>query len=259
MTERVLPAPFSLIRLDSVGSTNDEARRLALSGAAADLVVVSAIQQTQGRGRRSRPWLSPAGNLHCSTLIRIDGDLGSAAQLGFAATVALVDAFRTLVPTGSFTCKWPNDVLADGRKCCGMLLEPVGRDWLIVGVGVDVAAAPPPGDLVYPACALADLGFAGDDLDVLAAFAQAFGPLVNEWRRDGFAPIREAWLHRARGLGEPVVVRLEGETLTGLFAGLDAEGALLLDQASQGLRRILAGDVYFPDSGGRAPDSTLSR
>lgn len=258
-TGDLLPAPFRLIRLDSVGSTNDEARRLALSGAAADLLVVSAITQTQGRGRRARPWLSPPGNLHCSTLIRLDGDLGTAAQLGFAAAVALVDAFRTLVPGVSFTCKWPNDVLADGRKCCGMLLEPVGREWLIVGVGVDVVAAPPPGELVYPAAALADFGYVGGDLDVLAAFADGFGPLVNEWRRDGFAPLREAWLHRARGVGEPVVVRLEGETLTGLFAGLDAEGALLLDQPSHGLRRIMAGDVYFPDGGGRSPQPAPSR
>lgn len=251
MTPSILPTPFSLIRLDSVGSTNDEARRLALSGAAADLLVVSAIEQTQGRGRRARPWLSPPGNLHCSTLIRIDGDLGTAAQLGFAAAVALVDAFRSLVPGIAFACKWPNDVLADGRKCCGMLLEPVGREWLIVGIGVDVVAAPPPGELVYPVSCLAEFGFAGSDLDVLAAFADHFGPLVGEWRRDGFAPIREAWLHRARGLGEPIVVRLEGETLAGLFAGLDGEGALLLDQPSHGLRRVLAGDVYFPESGGR--------
>ncbi|MGE5475041.1 MAG: biotin--[acetyl-CoA-carboxylase] ligase [Bacteroidales bacterium] len=259
MTSSALPAPFSLIRLDSVGSTNDEARRLALSGAAADLLVVSAIHQSAGRGRRGRPWVSPAGNLHCSTLIRLDGNLGTAAQLGFAAAVALVDAFQTLVPAASFTCKWPNDVLAGGRKCCGMLLEPVGRDWLVVGIGVDVVAAPPPGELVYPVTALAELGFGGSDLDVLAAFAGAFGPLVGEWRRDGFAPIREAWLHRAQGVGEPVVVRLEGETLTGLFAGLDAEGALLLDQPSLGLRRVLAGDVYFPDRSGSPPSAAPSR
>lgn len=257
-----LPTPFRLIRLDSVGSTNDEARRLALSGAAADLLVVSAIQQQQGRGRRARPWISPAGNLHCSTLIRLNGDLGTAAQLGFAAAVALVDAFRTLVPDAAFTCKWPNDVLAEGSggrgKCCGMLLEPVGRDWLIVGVGVNVVAFPPPGELLYPATSLAELGYGGDDLEVLAAFAEHFGPLVGEWRRDGFAPVREAWLHRARGVGEPVVVRLEGETLTGLFAGLDAEGALLLDQPSHGLRRIMAGDVYFPDGGGRPTNPTAA-
>ncbi len=243
-----LPAPFSLTRLDSVGSTNDEARRLASSDAAADLLVVSARTQSAGRGRRGRTWVSPSGNLHCSTLIAIDGNLSTAAQLGFAAAVALVDAFRALVPGVPFTCKWPNDVLAEGRKCAGMLLEPVGANWLILGIGVDVVAAPPPGELVYPACALADLGFTGTAEDVLAAFCGAFGPLVHIWRSQGFAPIRQAWLERARGVGEPVVVRLEGETLTGVFAGLDEEGGLLLDHASEGRRRILAGDVYFPSA-----------
>lgn len=243
---RELPAPFRLIRLDEAGSTNDEARRLALAGAAADCLVISARRQSSGRGRRGRVWISPPGNLHCSLLIRIDGDLGRAAQLGFAAAAALADAFHALVPGIPFTCKWPNDVLAEGRKCAGMLLEPVGHDWLILGIGVNVAAAPPPGDLVYPACALADLGFQGDDLDVLAGFCAAFAPLLEQWRTDGFAPVREVWMARARGLGEPVVVRLDGETLSGIFAGLDGEGALLLDQASQGLRRVFAGDVYFP-------------
>ena len=248
MTRQALPTPFSLISLDSVGSTNDEARRLALSGAAADLLVVSAREQSAGRGRRGRTWVSPPGNLHCSTLIAIDGNLATAAQLGFAAAVALVDAFRALVPGAPFACKWPNDVLAEGRKCAGMLLEPIGTEWLVLGIGVDVVAAPPPGELVYPATSLADLGFAGSASDVLAAFCGAFGPLVHIWRKSGFAPIRAAWIERARGLGEPVVVRLEGETLTGLFAGLDEEGALLLDHASEGRRRILAGDVYFPSA-----------
>jgi len=248
MTRQDLPAPFSLISLDSVGSTNDEARRLALSGAAADLLVVTAREQSAGRGRRGRLWVSPPGNLHCSTLIAIDGNLASAAQLGFVAAIALVDAFRALVPGVPFACKWPNDVLAEGRKCCGMLLEPVGAEWLILGIGVDVAQAPPPGELVYPATALADLGFTGSADQVLAAFCGAFAPLVHIWRKSGFAPIRQAWLERARGVGDPVVVRLEGETITGLFAGLDGEGALLLDHASEGRRRILAGDVYFPSA-----------
>lgn len=251
MIHSLLPAPFSLLQLDSVGSTNDEARRLALSGQAADLLVVSAREQKAGRGRRGRVWVSPPGNLHCSTLIRIHGDLATAAQLGFVAAIALVDAFRTLVPNIPFTCKWPNDVLAEGRKCSGMLLEPAGADWLILGIGVDVAAAPPPGELVYSACALADLGFAGSELGVLAAFCTAFGPMLDTWRRDGFGPIRHAWTQRARGIGEAVIVRLDTETLSGIFAGLDEEGALLLDQPSIGIRRVLAGDVYFPDSGNR--------
>jgi BirA family biotin operon repressor/biotin-[acetyl-CoA-carboxylase] ligase len=245
MTGTSLPAPFSHLGLDSVGSTNDEARRLALSGAAADLLVVSARRQMAGRGRRGRLWVSPEGNLHCSAVIRIES-LASAAQLGFVAAVAVVDALSGLLPEITFTAKWPNDVLADRRKCCGMLLEPAGSDWLVLGIGIDVAAPPPPDNLVYPAIALADFGYRGSADDVLAAFCTAFGRWLALWRSKGFAPIREAWLERARGLNEPVVVRLERETLTGTFAGLDEEGALLLDQAAQGSRRILAGDVFFP-------------
>ncbi|MGE5545268.1 MAG: biotin--[acetyl-CoA-carboxylase] ligase [Solirubrobacterales bacterium] len=244
MTDAVLPAPFRLIARDSVGSTNDEARRLALSGAAADFVVVSAVEQTQGRGRRGRVWVSPRGNLHFSCLLAV-GSLATAAQLGFVAAVALVDALAELVPDAAFRAKWPNDVLMNGRKVAGMLLEPAGEGWLVLGIGVDVVQCPPPDAVMYPAGALAHAGFAGSSDEVLAAFCRHFGPWVERWRREGFAPVRTAWLARARGVGDPVVVRLEGETLTGLFAGLDEEGALLLDAGST-VQRVMAGDVYFP-------------
>lgn len=242
-----LPAPFGLISLDSVGSTNDEARRLAQSGAAADFLVVSAQSQSAGRGRRGRAWVSPAGNLHFSLLIRIQS-LSSAAQLGFAAAAALASALNGLLPQGQFQAKWPNDVMAAGRKCAGMLLESAGTDWLVLGIGVNVVAAPPPVGLNHPACALADLGFSGTADDVLTAFCTDFLPLVQAWRGQGFAPVRQAWLGCARGLGQPIVVRLETDTQTGLFAGLDEEGALLLDQGASGFRRILAGDVFFPEA-----------
>ncbi len=243
MTQAGLPAPFRLVGLDVVGSTNDEARRLALSGSAADLLVVTARRQTAGRGRRGRAWVSPEGNLHASVLIAID-DLARAAQLGFAAAVALAEAFAELV-AADFRCKWPNDVLMDGRKVAGMLLEPAGQGWLILGFGVDVAECPPPDAVMYPAAALAHAGYAGTAADVLAAACRRLGPWVARWRAEGFAPVREAWMARARGVGQPVVVRLEGETLTGVFAGLDEQGALLLDAGST-VQRIMAGDVYFP-------------
>ncbi|MEW5726514.1 MAG: biotin--[acetyl-CoA-carboxylase] ligase [Pseudomonadota bacterium] len=243
MTQLDLPAPFSHLGLDVVGSTNDEARRLALSGSAADLLVVSARRQTAGRGRRGRAWVSPEGNLHASVLIAID-DLATAAQLGFAAAVALAEAFSDLVGA-DFRCKWPNDVLMDGKKVAGMLLEPAGPGWLVVGFGVDVAECPPPDAVMYPATALVHAGFTGTAGDVLAAVCRRLGPWIAIWRAEGFAPVRSAWTTRARGIGQPVVVRLEGETLTGLFAGLDEQGALLLDAGST-LRRIMAGDVYFP-------------
>jgi len=246
MTVTGLPAPFRLLALGRVGSTNDEARRLALEGAAADFLVVSAKEQTSGRGRRGRTWVSPSGNLHCSTLLVI-GRLAEAAQLGFVAAVALVDALAGLLPDAEFRCKWPNDVLVNGAKVAGMLLEPAAEGWLVLGLGVDVASAPPADQVAYPAASLAGLGYEGDSLAVLAAFCAAFGPWVNRWRAEGFAPVRLAWLERCRGLGQPIVVRLEGDTVTGHFAGLDADGALLLDQAALGVRRLMAGDVFFPE------------
>lgn len=242
-----LPAPFTLISLDDAGSTNDEARRLSQSEAAADLLVVAATTQSAGRGRRGRAWVSPAGNLHASWLIRVES-LHHAAQLGFAAAAGLVAALNQLAPGPQFQAKWPNDVLADGRKCCGMLLESAGPRWLVLGIGVNVVAAPPPEGLNHPACSLADHGYAGGAGAVLEAFCRHFHPLLKAWRQTGFAPIRAAWLGCARGLGQPTVVRLEHDTQTGTFAGLDDEGALLLDQGASGVRRILAGDVFFPDA-----------
>jgi BirA family biotin operon repressor/biotin-[acetyl-CoA-carboxylase] ligase len=241
-----LPAPFSHVGLDSTGSTNDEARRRVEDGSAADLLVVTARRQTAGRGRRGRVWESPEGNLHASFAIRIDRPLAQAAQIGFVAALALAEALDELVPGHDLRCKWPNDVLADGRKIAGMLLESAGDGWLVLGIGVDVERYPAPGEALYAAIALVELGFGGDSADVLAALCRHFGPWLARWRSEGFVPVRNAWLGRARGLGEAALVRLEAETLSGVFAGLDEEGAMLLDQGEAGIRRVLAGDVFFP-------------
>lgn len=250
MTSSFLSAPFRTIELDGVDSTNDEARRLAQTEAAADFLVICADRQSAGRGRRGRAWVSPSGNLHASILLAVPS-LHHAAQLGFAAAAALVATLNELVPGTEFQAKWPNDVLAQGRKCCGMLLESAGPTWLVLGIGVNVVAAPPPDGLNHPACCLAELGYAGRSRQVLAGFSRHLLPLVQAWRSEGFAPVRRAWLGCARGLGQATVVRLEHDTLTGTFTGLDEEGALLLDQGASGIRRILAGDVFFPDSTAR--------
>lgn len=249
-----LPDPFELLALEQAGSTNDEARGLAERGAARDLLVVTAKTQTAGRGRRGRTWVSPAGNLHASLLIRQTGPLARSAELGFAAAAALAGALADLVPTADFRCKWPNDVMVAGgpdapnAKICGMLLDSASDGWLVLGLGVNVAAAPPPEQVMQPATALADLGWSGGPEAVLTEFCRRFWPLLAAWRAEGFAPVRRAWLERALGLGETAVVRLETETLTGRFDALDDDGALVLDQGPAGRRRILAGDVFFPAS-----------
>lgn len=246
MTDFFLPAPFTHWGLDVAGSTNDEARRRVENGTAADLLVVTARRQTSGRGRRGRTWESPEGNLHASFILRVERPLAEAAQLGFVAALALAEALEDLLPGHDFRCKWPNDVLADGRKVAGMLLESVGPGWVILGLGVDVAVAPPAGEALYAPVALAELGYAGGVGEVLAALCRRLEPRLALWRAEGLAAIREGWLARARGLGESALVRLEHETLTGLFVGLDADGAMLLDQGTAGMRRVSAGDVFFP-------------
>ena len=148
------------------------------------------------------------------------------------------------------TYKWPNDVLLNGRKVAGILLESSARpdgalDWLVVGVGVNVRGHPE--ETEFPAT---DLHFEGTprevmEVDVLEAFAKHFLAWVNRWLDDGFAPVRQAWLGHAHALGQTIDVRLPRETLTGSFRDLDERGALVLDVPGAGPRVITAGDVYF--------------
>lgn len=241
--------PFRKVVLDETDSTNSEARRRAEAGAPDGLAVV-ARRQTAGRGRRGRRWESPEGNLYVSLLLRPDRPLAEAALLSFVAAVALGEAVAAMLPPEApIAFKWPNDLLVGGAKCAGMLLESsaagAGRlDWLIVGVGVNLASHPE--GLPYPATDLAAAGApAPTPGAALEAFLGRFAHWRDIWSRRGFAPVRRAWLARAAGLGGPVEVRAGNATLCGTFAGLDPEGAMLLESA-RGRRRVTAGDVFFP-------------
>jgi BirA family transcriptional regulator, biotin operon repressor / biotin---[acetyl-CoA-carboxylase] ligase len=252
MTESSLSLPdfYRLIALERVGSTNDEAKTLARSGAA-DGVLVWAKQQTAGRGRRGRPWVSPPGNLYVSLIVRPNGCTpAQAAQLGFVAALGLGDAILELAGPAlrlPLRYKWPNDLLVGGRKVAGILLESEtsggdGVDFVVIGVGVNLASAPQ--ETEFPATSLAEQG-AGEIAPamLLHAFVEHFDAWAARWRGGGFAPLRAAWLRRASGIGEEVRVRLDRATLFGRFLDLDADGALLLD-AADGRRRIAAGEVF---------------
>lgn len=241
-----LPPPFRLVAYETIGSTNDELKRLAREGAAEGLVV-TAERQTAGRGRRGRTWVSPPGNLYSSTLVRPDCRAATAAQLGFVAALGVSGAIGELAPHVSTRCKWPNDLLTNGKKVSGILLETEmvsgdRPDFVILGVGVNLASSPR--DTPYPATSLAEEGAPGiAPAEMAIAFVRHFAAWLAAWREGGFAPIREAWLARAMGLGEPIQVRLERDTLDGRFLDLDHDGALLLGQA-EGSRRIAAGEIF---------------
>jgi BirA family biotin operon repressor/biotin-[acetyl-CoA-carboxylase] ligase len=242
-----LPPPFRVAAYDTIGSTNDEAKRLARDGAAEGLVVW-AKQQQSGRGRRGRAWVSPPGNLYMSLVLRPRCRAAVAAQLGFVAALGLGEALSELAP-GSIDLryKWPNDLLANGKKLAGILLETEMAagdrpDFVVMGVGVNLASSP--GDVTYPATSLAEEGMTViAPQTALAGFVRHFVPWLARWREEGFAPIRTGWLARAKGLGEAVQVRLERGTLDGRFLDLDDDGALLLGMP-EGSRRIAAGEIF---------------
>ncbi len=246
-----LPPAYRLVVLDSVGSTNDEALRLASEGAE-DGTLVWAREQTSGRGRQGRSWESPPGNLYFSLVLRPDCAPAEAAQLGFVAGLALGEAFGSVAPPLiEVTYKWPNDLLLNGRKAAGILLESRGGpegalDCLILGVGANLQHFPE--DTSFPATSLRYEGAADvDAVALLEAFGRHFSSWVNRWLDDGFAPVRRAWLHHAHGLGEEIEVRLPRETLTGTFKDLDERGVLMLELPGGARREISAGDVYFGD------------
>lgn len=242
-----LPDSYRLVSRETVGSTNDEATRLARSGAEQG-TLVWALEQTAGRGRRGRAWSSPRGNLYASLVLRPPCRLEHAAQLGFVAALAVGDALAALVPgLREPALKWPNDVLVGGRKIAGVLLELEIGDggnlaFLIVGVGINLVSAPTNSE--FPATSVLGEGHRPPEP---AAMLEAFAPHFNSWARcwqaEGFAPVRVAWRRRARELGEPIRVRLETTTLHGRFADIDHRGVLLLD-TPDGRRRISVGDVF---------------
>src|SRR5579885_2761839 len=246
MTAAALSPFFRLLRFDRIDSTSDEAKRLAAAGAA-EGTLVWALEQGAGRGRRGRSWVSPRGNLYLSLVLRPAGTARAAAQLGFAAALAVAEACAAVLPAGAdVRCKWPNDVLIGGAKAAGILLESVagagqGVAWMVLGIGVNLASHPAATE--FPATSLAAAGAEVTPEAMLPILAGRLLAWYETWRRQGFAPVREAWLARAFALGGPIRVRLAAGELGGRFAGLDADGMLLLDGA-EGPRAIAAAEVF---------------
>lgn len=230
---------------EELGSTNSEAMALARAGEGGPLWVAT-HRQSEGRGRRGNTWASPEGNLATSLLWPVIGVAPEqVATLGFVAGLALA---RALDEQGgraaTFRLKWPNDVLADGKKIAGILLEAEGRRAVVIGFGVNVAAAPD--GLPYPATSLAALGHAADAAKLFEALTNRFVEAAQIWNKGrGFSEVRRLWLERAAGVGAPVSVRLPGATLTGLHDGIDEGGRLIILAPDGTKHTVTAGEVHF--------------
>jgi len=230
---------FEVRHYHELGSTNDEARRLIEAGAPHG-TVVHADQQTSGRGRFSRRWISPPGNLYISIVLRLDLPAARNVELGFLAALAVADAVDALLPRHERAMlKWPNDVLVREGKIAGILLEQAG-DALILGIGLNVLHAP--SGLSYRASTIVGCGGLATVDGTREKLLEALGRWIGIWQTDGFAAVRAAWLARAHPAGSSLGVRLADRFVTGEFLGIDTDGTLLL-HTPQGRARIVAGDV----------------
>jgi BirA family biotin operon repressor/biotin-[acetyl-CoA-carboxylase] ligase len=246
-----LPLGWHLKTFGELDGTNAALKRIVESGTdVAEGYTVWAASQTAGRGRGGRTWASPPGNLYISVLIPMPDAMAQAPQLGFVTALAVRDAILDLprhnAPPPPVKLKWPNDVLVDGKKCSGILLEAVsvpagGGDWLIIGIGLNLKPTEV-SDAGYPICSLAVYGVDATPIQALNLVIRDLHMWIERWRKDGFGPIKAAWMESGPAMGENLSVRLPEGSAAGVFAGLDEDGALLLDSAGN-RRRVVAGDV----------------
>ncbi|PWE34126.1 biotin--[acetyl-CoA-carboxylase] ligase [Maritimibacter sp. 55A14] len=237
--------------LDSVDSTNAEAARIADSLAGPCWIM--ARRQTAARGRRGRAWASPEGNFAATLVLRPAEAPGQAALRSFVAALALRETCAGLTGReAAFSLKWPNDVLLNGGKLAGILLESVGAGGrlthLAIGIGVNLTAVPPPEAVepgATPPVALApETGIRPGQEAFLDALAAAYARWEYQFTTYGFAPIRSAWLAHAARLGQPITARTARETHEGTFETVDETGALVLN-GPRGRVAIPAAEVFF--------------
>ena len=227
------------------GSTNaDLLARLATGESVAEGDWLVADRQTGGRGRQGRRWLDAPGNFMGSTVVHVSPQDPPVASLSFVAALAVYEAVLVrLADPRELQLKWPNDVLLKGEKFSGLLLEREGAA-VVVGVGINLAVAPPVPD--RPARSLAELGPAPDRDAFAAVLAARFDLELGRWRQYGLEPILNRWLGAAHPVGTALTVHeSNGNRLAGSFAGLEGDGALRLRLADGALRVIHAGDVML--------------
>lgn len=239
---------YRFLALGAVSSTMDEAMARAAEGDPGRLWIV-AERQTAGRGRHGRSWTSVSGNLYSSCLLIDPAPAARSPEIGFVAGLALFDAVEAggALAHGRLALKWPNDLLLDGAKIAGILVEgrQLGRSGplaVAVGIGVNLRAHPP--DTPYPATDLAAAGIRVGRDEMAARLTDAFAARLAEWRAgEAFAAIRAAWSTRAAGIGGPIRVDVGGRRHEGRFTGIDAAGRLILSTPT-GTIPIEAGDVF---------------
>jgi BirA family biotin operon repressor/biotin-[acetyl-CoA-carboxylase] ligase len=252
---RATSAGYRLEAYDQIGSTNVEAMARAREGDRGSVWFVTS-EQTAGRGRRQRAWIAPRGNLASSVLEVLQVTPAAAATLGFAAGLATEAALRKVSVEAAlragpqplkYDLKWPNDVLAGGRKLVGISLDAEAsgdRLAVVVGIGTNIIAAPE--GTPTPATSLAALGVQVGAEELFSVLSDSWVEFRGIWDNGrGFGQIRRLWLDRAAGLGQAVAIKSADSTIEGTFDTIDEQGCMIVRTAAGQLVPITAGDVYF--------------
>lgn len=241
-------AGYRLTHYRVTGSTNDEALKIAFAGDAGQHWFL-ADAQSAGRGRSGRPWQSEPGNLFATLLLVAPCASADLPKLGFVAGISVYEAARHFVgPEANLSLKWPNDVLVDGAKLAGILLEARtladGRSAIAMGIGLNCVSSPD--HLPYPAAHLAQFSDHASAAAVFTEITRCCQRNLEAFDRGvGFDAIRARWLKAAHGLGGTIEIRNAGIRRAGVFTGIDSSGRLLLDTVS-GQITVDAADVFFP-------------
>jgi len=231
---------------ETVESTQDHIHEKVLEGEPEGLVV-QGLQQMGGKGRHGNQWSSPIGNLYMSILLRPEKSLMQAGEMAFVIGLALSEAMNPYIDPNKHDkrLKWPNDILVDGLKISGILIEADSNDQgdlnaLVIGMGVNIFMAP---DLAVSISKISEkpiyINVFRDE--VLASIARWY----KRWQEKGFAPIREAWLKQAYGVGDEITARLPNETFQGTFKTINEQGAIVLELSDGTEKTINAADVHF--------------
>ena len=231
---------WQIYSYETLESTNDEIRRFC-SGKN-QYVVVQTKKQTAGRGRRGRTWQSLAGHLFFS--VAFEFDLRNLGALVLISALSVLQTVCAFAPNADVELKWPNDVLLNGSKVCGILLEKGPENYMIIGIGVNVAQSPDNAAMLYPTTSLKKAGISTDANAFLQRFLPIFAANLEDFAQSGTEPIRRAWLSHAAGLNRPIIVKQEKTELHGIFQGLDSDGRLLLQHNNQ-ITAVSVGDVFF--------------
>lgn len=227
-----------------LGSTNDKAIELTAK-ARGEKIAVTAEMQTGGRGRRGRRWVGAKGNLFLS--LALPFELKDCGVLVLISGLALLELIKEVAPQSDVVLKWPNDVLLDGGKISGILLEKGEAGYMIVGIGINVKVAPIT-DAAYKVNSLADAGLFFDRSEIKDMYMRHFEQLLDFWQQQGMPALVKRWLKYAKGIGSLIEVKMFNKTKEGVFVGLNDDGLLIL-KTEQGPEVISAGDVFFKEEG----------